>query len=153
MFPGHHHTSLHIKLISCLMLFTHHTATTISCQSTIKTYLYSIPSVNSTTTRHRATHSIETILIHSLLNMAISLVQPVTSIPSTLVTPIPSTPHSSVFHKARKLASPDFTMAPLPLNTPNDPSPDRTTPITSNNLPDNDISVILRPAMETLSLA
>ena len=41
-------------------------------------------------------------------------------------------------------------MAPLLLDTPNDPSPEQTTPITSNNAPDNNISVISRPAMETL---
>ena len=41
-------------------------------------------------------------------------------------------------------------MAPLPLDTPNDPSPERTTPITGSNPPDDNISVILRPAIETL---
>ena len=95
-----------------------------------QTYLCSIPSVNNPTTRHRATYSIETPLIHSPPNTVISIAQP--------ITPIPSTPHSSVFHEARELASPDFTMAPLPLDTPNDPSPERTTPITSNNPPDDE---------------
>ena len=61
-----------------------------------QTYLYSIPSVNNPTTRHRATHSIETPLIHSPPNTIISIAQP--------ITPIPSTPYSSVFHEARKLA-------------------------------------------------
>ena len=103
-----------------------------------QTYLCSIPSVNNPTTRHRATPSIETPLIQSPPNTVISIAQP--------ITPIPSTPHSSVFHEARELASPDFTMAPLPLDTPNDPSPERTTPITSSNPPDDDISVISRPA-------
>ena len=106
-----------------------------------QTYLCSIPSVDDTTTRHHATHSVKTPLIHSLLNTAI--LQP--------VTPIPSMPHSSVFHKARELASPNFTMAPLPLDTPNDPSQERTTPITSNNPPDDDISVISRPMMEIVT--
>ena len=74
-----------------------------------QTYLCSIPSVNNTTTRHRTAYSVETPLIHSPPNMAISFVQP--------VTPIPSTPHSSAFDEARELASPDLTIAPLPLET------------------------------------
>ena len=105
-----------------------------------QTYLCSIPSVNNSTTRHRTIPSIETPLIQSPPNTLISIAQP--------ITPIPSTPHSSVFHKARELASPDFTMAPLPLDAPNDPSPERTTPIITNNPPDNNISVISRPTME-----
>ena len=44
-------------------------------------------------------------------------------------------------------------MAPLPLDAPNDPSPERTTLITSNNLPNNNISVISRLVMETPSPA
>ena len=110
-----------------------------------QSYLCSIPSVNNSTTRHRTTHSIETPLIHSPSNTVISIAQPITPILSIL--------YSSVFHEARELASPDFTMAPLLLDAPNDPSPERTTPITSNNPPDDDISVILRPAMEILSPA
>ena len=105
-----------------------------------QTYLCSIPSVNNPITRHRTTYSIETSLIHSPPNTVINIAQPITPIPSIL--------YSSVFHEARELASPDFTMAPLPLDAPNDPSPEWTTPITSNNPPDDDISVISRPAME-----
>ena len=110
-----------------------------------QTYLCSIPSVNHPTTRHRITPSIETPLVQSLPNTVISIAPP--------ITPIPSTPYSSVFHEARELASPDFTMAPLLLETPNDPSPERTTPITGSNPPDDDVSVILRPAIETLLVA
>ena len=40
-------------------------------------------------------------------------------------------------------------MAPLPLETPNDPSPERTTPLNGSNPPDDDVSVISRPVMET----
>ena len=109
-----------------------------------QTYLCSIPSINNPTTRHRTTHSIETPLIHSPPNTVISIAQPITPIPSIL--------YSSVFHKARELTSPDFTMAPLPLDAPNDLSPEQTTLITSNNPPNNDISVISRPAIEIPSL-
>ena len=49
-------------------------------------YLCSIPSVNNTTTRHYTTYSIKTPLIHLPPNTAISIIQPVTSIPSILVT-------------------------------------------------------------------
>ena len=99
-----------------------------------QTYLCSIPSVSHPTARHRMTPSIETPLVQSPPNTIISSAPP--------ITPVPSTPHSSVFHEARKLASTDFTMAPLPLETPNDPSPERTTLVASNNPPDDDVSVI-----------
>ena len=110
-----------------------------------QTYLCSIPSVNHPTTQHRITPSIETPLIQSPPNTVISIAQP--------ITPIPSIPHSSLFHEARELASPDFTMAPLPLDTPNDPNPERTTPITSSNPPDDDVSVISRPEIEIPPIA
>ena len=110
-----------------------------------QTYLCSIPSVNNPTTRHRATPSIETPLIQSPPNTVISIAQPITPIPSIL--------HLSVFHEARELASPDFTMVPLPLDVPNDPSPERITPTISNNPPDDDVSVISRPAIEIPSPA
>ena len=48
-----------------------------------QTYLYSIPSVNHPTTRHRITPSIETPLIQSPPNTVISIAQPITPIPST----------------------------------------------------------------------
>ena len=105
-----------------------------------QTYLCSIPSVNNPTTRHRIIPLIEIPLIQSPPNTVISIAQP--------ITPIPSIPYSSVFHEARELASPDFTMALLPLDIPNDPSPERTIPITSSNPPDDDISVISQPAIE-----
>ena len=44
-------------------------------------------------------------------------------------------------------------MAPLPLDAPNDPSLERTTLITNNNPPDDDISVISRPAIDIPSPA
>ena len=91
------------------------------------------------------TPSIETPLVQSPPNTVISSVPP--------ITPIPSTPYSSVFHEARELASPDFTMAPLLLETPNDPSPEHTTLVASSNPPDDDILVISRPAIETLLTA
>ena len=86
------------------------------------------------------TPSISTPIVQSPPNTVISSIPPITSVPST--------PHSSVFHEARELASPDFTMAPLPLETPNDPTPERTTPVANSNPPDNDVSVISRSAIE-----
>ena len=44
-------------------------------------------------------------------------------------------------------------MAPLPLDTPDQPSPERTTPPINTSLPDDDVSVISRPAVEALPLA
>ena len=123
------------------MLFTHHTATTISCQFIIKhTSVAFRPLIirQHDTMRHlRLKHHLFNLLqiwLLVLLNQ---------SLPSQAYY------HLSVFHKAHELASPNFTIAPLPLDAPNDPCPERTTPITSNNPPDNDVSVILRPAMET----
>ena len=110
-----------------------------------QTYHCSIPTVSHSTTRHRMTPSISTSIVQSPPNTVISSIPPIPSVPST--------PHSSVFHEARELASPDFTMAPLPLETPNDPTPERTTPVAGSNPPDDDVSVISRPAIETLLTA